>query len=256
MPHHTATTTDPDTTRPYTIAAVLAGGVGARVGGTEPKQFLPLGGRTVLERAVSAFDGEPGVDEVLVLTVEEHLSRTERLVAEAGLNKVSAVLTGGATRTATSLAVLDALRGRPGTERILLHDAARPLVSGRTVRRCLEALDHAGAVGTAVPATDTVVRVEPSGSGTGEVIREVVPRSALRRMQTPQGFRLEVLRRAYDLALADPGFTATDDCGVVLDYTPEHEVRIVEGEDTNLKITNPGDLEIAETLLRRRGAHE
>lgn len=256
MPHHTATTTDPGATRPRATAAVLAGGVGARVGGTDPKQFLPLGGRTILERAISAFDSEPRVDEVLVLTIENHLSRTERLVADAGLKKVSAVLTGGATRTATSLAVLDALRDRPGTELLLLHDAARPLVSQHTVRRCLQTLDHAGAVGTAVPATDTVVRVEPNGSGSGEVIREVPPRSTLRRMQTPQGFRLEVLRRAYELALADPGFTATDDCGVVLDYTPEHEVRIVEGEDTNLKITAPGDVEIAETLLHRRDTSE
>ncbi|MFD0776847.1 2-C-methyl-D-erythritol 4-phosphate cytidylyltransferase, partial [Streptomonospora algeriensis] len=86
-----------------------------------------------------------------------------------------------------------------------------------------------------------------------EVLRGVPPRSALRRMQTPQGFRLGVIRRAYRLALADPDLAATDDCGVVLRYLPEEEVRIVPGDESNIKVTNPGDVEIAEMLMRVRG---
>jgi 2-C-methyl-D-erythritol 4-phosphate cytidylyltransferase len=82
----------------------------------------------------------------------------------------------------------------------------------------------------------------------------VPPRSELRRMQTPQGFRLGVARRAYALATADPGLVATDDCGVVLRYLPGEEVRIVPGEEDNIKVTNPGDVEVAETLLRRARA--
>ncbi|WP_046469762.1 IspD/TarI family cytidylyltransferase [Allosalinactinospora lopnorensis] len=237
--------------RPHVTAAVLAGGVGVRMGGQRPKQLLPLAGRAVIEHSVAAFCAAPEVDDVIVLMVEEYLPEIEKMVADSGLTKVSAILPGGPTRTRTSCAALRALDARSGGDILLLHDAARPLVRRRTIASCVAALDEAGAVGVAVPSSDTVVEVERGVSG-AEVLRAVPPRSALRRMQTPQGFRLDVLRRAYDLALADPDLVATDDCGVVLRYLPGEEVRIVKGEDSNIKITNPGDIEVAEVLLRHR----
>ncbi|NKY97389.1 IspD/TarI family cytidylyltransferase [Nocardiopsis alborubida] len=236
--------------RPRVIAAVLAGGVGARMGAPAPKQLLPLEGRPILEHAIAAFETCPDVDEIVVLMVEEYLDRVRGIVDAAGFTKVTAVLPGGATRTGTSLAALAAMGGAADTDLALLHDAARPLVSPTTISACVAALEEAGAVGVAVPSADTVVRAAPGRSG-GEVIAQVPPRAELRRMQTPQGFRLGVLRRAYELAAADPDLVATDDCGVVLRYLPEEEVRIVPGEETNIKVTNPGDVEIAETLLRR-----
>jgi 2-C-methyl-D-erythritol 4-phosphate cytidylyltransferase len=237
--------------RPRVTAAVLAGGVGTRMGEPCPKQLMPLAGRAVVEHAIAAFCAAPEVDDVIVLMVKEYLPEIEKLVADSGLSKVSEVLPGGPTRTRTSCAALRALDTRSGGDLLLLHDAARPLVSRRIIASCVAALGEAGAVGVAVPSSDTVVEVETGASG-AETLRAVPPRSSLRRMQTPQGFRLDVLRRAYDLALADPDLVATDDCGVVLRYLPGEEVRIVEGEDSNIKITNPGDIEIAEVLLRRR----
>ncbi|MBB6118861.1 IspD/TarI family cytidylyltransferase [Nocardiopsis algeriensis] len=234
---------------PRVIAAVLAGGVGARMGASFPKQLLPLEGRPIIEHTVAAFEACPDVDEVVVLMVAEHVGRVEDIVAEAGFTKVSRVLPGGATRTDTSCAALAAMEGAADTDIALLHDAARPLVRPATISACVSALAEANAVGVAVPSSDTVVRVAP-GRG-GEAIAEVPPRSQLRRMQTPQGFRLGTVRRAYELATADPDLVATDDCGVVLRYLPEEEVRIVPGEETNIKVTNPGDVELAETLLRR-----
>ncbi|WP_017613619.1 IspD/TarI family cytidylyltransferase [Nocardiopsis salina] len=239
--------------RPEVIAAVLAGGVGARMGAPAPKQLLPLEGRTIIEHSVAAFEACPDVDEIVVLMVDSHVGRVEDLVAEAGFTKVSRVLPGGATRTETSNAALEAMSGASDEDLALLHDAARPLVRPATVSACVEALGQAGAVGVAVPAGDTVVRVTPGRTG-GEAITDVPPRAELRRMQTPQGFRLGVARRAYGLAMADPGLVATDDCGVVLRYLPEEEVRIVPGDESNIKVTNPGDVEVAETLLRRARA--
>ncbi len=234
----------------HVTAAILAGGVGVRMGGPRPKQLLPLAGRTVIEHAVTAFCDAPDVDDVIVLMAEDYLPEISAMVNEAGLAKVSAVLPGGATRTATSEAALRALDTHDGGDLVLLHDAVRPLVSQQSIADCVAAVASAGAAGVAVPTSDTMVEVtrEPSGA---ETLRAVPPRSTLRRMQTPQGFRLDVLRRAYERALADPALAATDDCGVVLDYLPDETVRIVTGDESNLKITNPGDIEIAELLLRR-----
>ncbi|MUL39718.1 2-C-methyl-D-erythritol 4-phosphate cytidylyltransferase [Streptomonospora sp. PA3] len=237
---------------PHVTAAVLAGGVGTRMGGGAPKQLLPLAGRPVLEHALAAFCAAPEVDDVIVLMAADHLADAERIVAEAGLDRVSAVLPGGASRTETSAAALRALEQRGDDDLVLLHDAARPLVTPHVISSCVGALAGSGAVGVAVPAGDTVVEVS-SGTGGAEVLRDVPPRSSLRRMQTPQGFRLGVIRRAYRLALADPALVATDDCGVVLRYLPDEEVRIIAGDESNIKVTNPGDVEIAETLLRLRG---
>ncbi|MER6626180.1 IspD/TarI family cytidylyltransferase [Streptomyces sp. NPDC000931] len=232
------------------IAAVLAGGVGSRMGAPSPKQLLPLAGRPIIERSIAAFEASPEVDEIVVLMVDGFVDRVEEIVADAGFTKVSRVLPGGATRTDTSVAALAAMAGAADSDLVLLHDAARPLVRPETIAACVAALGSAGAVGVAVPSADTVVEVAPGSDG-GEVIARTPDRSRLRRMQTPQGFRLGVARRAYELATADPGLVATDDCGVVLRYLPEEEVRIVPGDETNIKVTNPGDVEIAETLLRR-----
>lgn len=239
---------------PRVIAAVLAGGVGTRLGVSAPKQLLPLAGRPIIEHSIAAFESCPDVDDIIVLMADGYLGRVEDIVKEAGSTKVTGVFPGGATRTETSYAALTAMRSAADTDLVLLHDAARPLVSPAVVSACVSALADAGAVGVAVPSGDTVVRVAPGRSG-GESVAEVPPRAGLRRMQTPQGFRLGVARRAYELAIADPELVATDDCGVVLRYLPEEEVRIVPGEETNIKVTNPGDVEVAETLLRRAREH-
>lgn len=241
----------PTRERPRVTAAVLAGGVGARMGGARPKQLLRLAGRTVLERSVAAFCAAPEVDEVVVVMVADHLAEAEKIVAGGHLPKVSRIVPGGATRTASSHAALRALADRDGDDLVLLHDAARPLVSGRTIAACVAALDESGAVGVAVPSADTVVVAGADPHG-GEVVRSVPARASLRRMQTPQGFRLDVIRRAYERALADPGLVATDDCGVVLRYLPDQEVRLVAGEESNIKVTHPDDVAVAEALLRAR----
>ncbi|GAA4914157.1 IspD/TarI family cytidylyltransferase [Streptomonospora salina] len=259
MPQDSATPARPQAgTRPqagaraHVTAAVLAGGVGARMGGGSPKQLLPLAGRPVLEHALAAFCAAPEVDDVIVLMVPEHLDEAREIADRTCPDRVSAVLPGGADRTATSAAALRALEHRGDDDLVLLHDAARPLVTPEVIGRCVGALAEADAVGVAVPAGDTVVEIAPD-SGGAEVLRNVPPRASLRRMQTPQGFRLGVVREAYRRALAAPGLAATDDCGVVLDYLPDAQVRIVPGDESNIKVTNPGDVEIAETLMRVRG---
>ena len=130
------------------------------------------------------------------------------------------------------------------TTGVLLHDAARPLVSQRIIADCVAALSDYDAAGVAVPTSDTIVIAEDG------VMSHVPPRESLLRCQTPQCFRLSVIARAHERAAADPDFTPTDDCGVVLRYLPDVPVHIVPGSDRNIKVTYPGDLAIAEALLK------
>jgi 2-C-methyl-D-erythritol 4-phosphate cytidylyltransferase len=125
---------------------------------------------------------------------------------------------------------------------VLLHDAARPLVGQRIIADCVAALQRVDAVGVAVPTADTIVVVEDG------VMRQIPRRDTVLRCQTPQGFRLPVITRAHELALADPDYEPTDDCGVVLRYLPGVPVHVVAGSEQNLKITYPRDLAIARVL--------
>lgn len=219
---------------------VLAGGTGSRVGAPVPKQFLPLGDRTILEHSVSAFLEHPGVDDVLVVMASGHVDRALALLA--GLPRPTRVVEGGANRSDSTRAALAALDA--GTDRVLLHDAARPLVSRRIIDDCLTALADHPAVNVAIPATDTIMEVSENG-----VLRSVPPRERMWQVQTPQCFHVPVIRAAYDLAARDPAFTATDDTSVVRRYLPDTPIQIVTGDPVNLKITNALDLRVAELLL-------
>jgi 2-C-methyl-D-erythritol 4-phosphate cytidylyltransferase len=239
------------------VAVVLGGGVGQRLGAGMPKQLLTLGGRTLIERCVAAFEAAPGVDEILVVMARGYTGQVRELLA--GYRKVTAVIEGGATRPESTRAALAAvadgggggLAGRAGGAGgadgadcgVLLHDAARPLVDQRIIADCVAALQVHDAAGVAVPASDTMVITENG------VMHSVPPRERLFRCQTPQCFRLSVIARAHELAAADPEFAPTDDCGVVLRYLPGTPVHIVPGSERNMKVTYPHDLALAEALL-------
>ena len=235
-----------------TVAVVLAGGTGQRFGGGLPKQLLRLAGRTVLEHSVAAFDLAPGVDDVVVVIAPGFTAQAESLLAAAGFGKVTRVIEGGLTRpdsTRRAIAALSPPAGRaePAELNVLFHDAARPLVGQEIIAACLRALESYQAIGVAVPCADTIVEVS------GPVMTRMQRREVLQRCQTPQGFRLSVIRQAYQLADADPGFataSATDDCGIVLRYLPGTPVAVVPGSERNIKITYPSDLIVAEALLQ------
>jgi 2-C-methyl-D-erythritol 4-phosphate cytidylyltransferase len=228
-----------------TVAVVLAAGSGSRFGGSRPKQLEMLGGRSILEHSVLAFDRSPSVDEVLVVVAEDLVSATASTLAS--YPKVSRVIAGGVARTDSTMAAIAWIRKNAGPDcKVLFHDAARPLISQDAITRCAAALDSHQAAAVVVPSSDTIVQLSDG------MLRRVLPRTDLARAQTPQGFLLEVIGRAYDLAVADPGFAemaATDDCGVVLRYLPEVQIQAVEGSDRNIKITYPADLAVAEVLL-------
>ena len=226
------------------VAVVLGGGVGTRFGAAQPKQLLALDGRTLVEHCVAAFAAAHGIDEILLVMPPAYHEESKRLVGD----QVSAIIEGGATRSDSVRAALAHIgaRHQAGKTGVLIHDAARPLVTQRIIADCLRALEDHDAIGTAVPASDTILTVHDG------VIAHVPPRETLYRAQTPQCFRLETIVKAHALAAADPEFQPTDDCGVVLRYLPDTPVYVIPGSEDNIKITHPADLELAEALLRLR----
>jgi len=226
------------------VAVVLGGGVGQRLGAGLPKQLLTLGGTTLIERCVAAFEAAPGADEILVVMARGYTGQVEALLGSR-YRKVAAVIEGGPTRPESTRVALAAIAARAGGGDcgVLLHDAARPLVDQRIIADCVAALREHDAAGVAVATSDTIV-IAVDG-----VMHSVPPRETLFRCQTPQCFRLSVITRAHELAAADPGFAPTDDCGVVLRYLPETKVHIVPGSERNIKVTYAQDLAVAEALL-------
>ena len=226
------------------VAVILAGGSGQRFGAELPKQFLPLAGKTVIEHSVEAFERCESIDEIAVVMHPDYLPQMQEIISRNGWKKVCKLLPGGAERHFSTLAAIKAYEGIASAN-LIFHDAARPAVNQRIINEIVTALKVHPAVAVAIPATDTMFEVTDDGN----FITAIPSRKRLRCAQTPQAFRIEVIREAYRKALQDPHFTSTDDCGVLLRYCPEIPIYIVPGEVSNMKLTYPEDTLLLEKLL-------
>ena len=223
-----------------TVAVILTGSA------VDPSQsddllFAPLDGRPVIERSVAAFEHADPVSEILVVAAPAPAVRVRRALGGRGYRKMAGILDGGPDRVHSVVAAMASI-GEPECD-VLVHEAAYPLITPQLIADCVLALRASEAVCTAVPASDTMVAVE------NNLITVRPERARLRRRQSPQGFRLSVLRRACQLALADPGFQPADDCGLVLRYLPDVPVALVPGGEGSLKITTPAELALAQAML-------
>lgn len=225
------------------VAAILAGGSGTRAGFSLPKQFVELGGRTVLERSVDAFEANAAVEGMVIVAGEDYVGRVSQMAQRNSWRKLLAVVAGGKERSDSTRAALDACP--PWADNILLHDAARPLVSQRIIGDVCAALANSLAVIVAVPSTDSLIEVN------GGHMSRSLNRSLVWRAQTPQAFRLGLIKEAYAKAAADPAFSATDDCSVVMRYMPGTEIIVVPGDETNIKLTYAGDAARMEGIIMR-----
>jgi 2-C-methyl-D-erythritol 4-phosphate cytidylyltransferase len=215
-----------------TVAAVLvAAGDGRRLGADVPKAFCTLRGRTLLEHAFCAFSDHPAVRDIVVVAPQTELVRA------AGMAREATVVGGAATRQGSVSRGLEALAD--DVEFVLVHDVARPFVPVTVIDRVLDALENgADAVIPGRPVTDTVKQVDSSGT-----VVATVDRTKLWAVQTPQGFRREVLVAAHRFA---PDGAATDDAGLV--EARGGRVVVVDGADEAFKITRPWDLAVAEAI--------
>lgn len=227
------------------IAVILAGGSGNRLGGELPKQFLKVAGKKILEHTMDVFEQSELIDEIAVVCKNEYIPEVEQLVVNRKYKKIKKILCGGKERYQSSLSAINAYANNE--DNLIFHDAVRPLVNERIIRDCIEALKEYQAVDVCIPTTDTIVEVDNN-----ECISHIPNRSFLRNGQTPQCFKRGVIAKAYELALADPNFKTTDDCGVVRTYLPDVPLKVVRGEVFNMKVTYAEDLFLVDKLFQLR----
>jgi 2-C-methyl-D-erythritol 4-phosphate cytidylyltransferase len=218
-------------------AIVPAAGRGDRLAKDRPKAFVELGERTLLARVIEVIEACPDVEGLIIAAPEGWEGRAREIAA--GCAKLIAVTGGGETRQASVHRAVGLIPEE--VDAVVCHDAARPLASPKLFSTVLGALDRADGAVPALPASDTVKRVD------GSTVVETVDRDHLRLVQTPQAFHREVLADAHRQAV-DDGVTATDDAALV--ERAGYRVVVVPGEDRNIKVTGPEDLLLALALLR------
>lgn len=222
------------------IAVILAGGSGSRLGADRPKQFLSLkDGRTVLETCVDAFHQNEHIDEIAIVMHPDHIAEAQALLPTSRFPKIKYWIPGGTERWESSLHAVEALSASHDDCNVLIHDCARPFVSQEIITNTCLALETHEAVTVAIPVTDTLYVIEP-GNG---ILKDVPPRALYRRAQTPQAFRLSVLRQAFETMLRSTNRQVTDDVGVVRTFAPTITIHLVPGDESNRKITFKEDIE-------------
>jgi 2-C-methyl-D-erythritol 4-phosphate cytidylyltransferase len=230
------------------IAAILpAAGLGTRMGAEMPKQFLELDGLPLVVFTLRRLAECPALTHFYIATLPEEVAGLERRLGQEKLGRPVRVLRGGATRQES---VARALAEVPAdTDLVVVHDAVRPLVTREQVERSIEQAGACGAAIVGVPASDTIKEVK-RGSLPKDValITATIHRERIVLAQTPQVFKTALLKEAFARAAQD-GFTASDEASLV--ERLGHEVRVVQGSERNLKITRPGDLELARFFLQQ-----
>ena len=216
-------------------AVIVAAGSASRMGGID-KVMAELGGEPMIRRTVRAFQNADAITSIVIVTREDLIRPISALCRE--MDKVVAVVAGGSSRQESVHLGLNALP--KGTKLAAVHDGARPMISWEVIDRTVRAANTYGAAAPAIPVKDTIKVVQ------GGLVKETPDRATLQAVQTPQVFDFDLLRGALKKAETD-GAQVTDDCSAV--ERLGMKIKIVEGDERNLKVTTPLDLKIAELLL-------
>lgn len=226
------------------VAIIAAGGRGERFGGgsSQPKQFLALGGTPIIIHTLRRFEHAATIGEIVVVLPPTDVADFVALTTKYNLRKLARVVPGGQTRSESVYKGLQTLR--PATAGLIaVHDGVRPFVTSDEIDRTMKEAQESGAAVLAAPATDTIKEVRQ-----GRTVAHTLARENLRHALTPQCFRYDILRRAYEEALTAGAADTTDDSALV--ERLGIAVTIVDGDARNIKITRPHDLVLAEQLLR------
>lgn len=222
------------------IAIILASGTGERFGENIPKQFYQFEGKTILEHAIDAFEKNKNIDEIILVTNPKFRDLAEEILNKNDYKKITKLLNGGKTRVESSYI---GTSETPDEANVLIHDAVRAFVTQKIIDDNIEALQKYEAVGTAIDTVDTIIQVDEN-----DVITAIPPRKFLKRVQTPQSFRANLIKKAHELALKDENASFTDDCGLILRYNLA-PIHIVDGDELNIKITHKNDLNVIKNML-------
>ena len=226
------------------VAVVPAAGLGTRMGGDTPKQYLSLGGLPILVYSLQVFQQIEGIREVILCVPASDREYCWReIVKPFGLKKVTQVVAGGTRRQDSVSNGLAAISDQP--DGVLVHDGVRPFIDQQIVRSVIDCAGQTGAAVVAMPIHDTVKRVDPSG-----IIQETLKREELWQIQTPQVFRYDWLVQAHQQAQQHQ-WDVTDDAALI--ERMGYPVSVVEGSCFNIKVTKPDDLVFGEAILKTIG---
>ena len=222
-------------------AVIAAGGIGSRMGAEKPKQYIRIGDKTIIEHTALKFSNNKNIDKVIVLCPADWVDYTRELFRDTDIT----VICGGLTRNETLMRAIDYIEEtdtlRDDTY-LVTHDAVRPFVTDEIITKNIEAVKRYGATGTVIPATDTVFQ-----SKKGVIIDSIPDRSELYQAQTPQCFGALKLRELYNSLSDEDKDILTDGCKIYL--LKGYDVHLVQGDVSNIKITYPHDLIVAEAIL-------
>ena len=230
------------------VAVILAGGTGSRMGIIDmPKQFIEIYGKPVVIHTLESFDINENIDAICIVCLKEWQNDLKIWLKEYDIRKVRWITDAGQTRQLSSLNALNAISSDvSGDDIVVIHDAARPLVSQQIINENIEKAKQYGACDTVVPAFDTIIT-----STDGEHIETIPPRKQFYHGQTPQSFTYEVIRSSYDKYFAlpeDQRPAMTDDCGLVLHNNIK--IGLALGNRINMKLTTMEDLLLIKSIIR------
>jgi len=226
-----------------TAAVIVAAGQGLRMGSAKPKQFLPLGGKSILVHTLEMFLSCSDISPIILVVAKEDCAAIHSLLSPLHPSHTRIeVVTGGSCRQASVFNGLQAIDAREGI--VLIHDGVRPLVSKGLIEACIQGARQWGACIPALAVSDTLKRVDED-----DMVDSTADRQGLRWVQTPQAFELSLIRRAHQRAAAEH-WQVTDDASLV--ECLGGKVKVIPGEVENIKITTPQDLRLAEALLKTK----
>ena len=223
------------------IALILASGTGSRCGLDYPKQFVEINGKCILQYTIEKFQNNSNIDEIYLVTNPVYVEKVKEL--STCYSKVVKTVAGGVTRKDSSYNGIFAINESECN--VLIHDGVRPLITDDIINTCIKELDSKYAVCAAINSTDTIYVTTEN-----DEIIDVPKRSTLKRAQTPQCFRLSLIKKAHELAKDDTNCSVTDDCGLITYYNLA-KVYTTKGSEYNIKITYPEDIELAKKHLTK-----
>lgn len=224
------------------LAIFLAGGSGSRFGMRHPKQFHRISGKAILEYALEKFDHHPLIHDIVVVVHPRYHRLMTSIIKSRPYEKVKKILPGGRSRQESACSGV--MAADDDVENVLIHDAARPMVSEELIGELLRVLGEHAVATPAVEPTDTIAEINDQN-----MIADIPDRKLLRHIQTPQGFKLDIIRQAHALAREQSLENFSDDCSLIL-FFGLSQVFVIPGSECNIKITRPEDLMLMKKLLK------
>lgn len=230
------------------IFIILSGGSGSRFSKSKAKQLQPLAGKAVLEYCIKNISEYKNIDKIIVVASSKTLSETKKIIQNINDKRIS-IIVGGNTRLESSYFGVRSLETNENSY-VLIHDGARPFLPHTVIEESFQKLDQYDAIDVLVPSADTIVKVNDRI----EEIDYIPERRVHYRGQTPQGFKVGQVLHAYEKVISNPELNFSDDCGVFIHAFPKSRIGVVRGSESNIKITYPFDLIIAEQIIKE-GLH-